>query len=121
MEKHFAELALRQLVGSFLGNDHATNGALFDTLVVNSPAIIFDYEVDVVAEMIGAQRDPADFRLTGERAPIGEFDTVRNGIPDQMHERIGDLLNDVVVELGFAAEKVEFDKLAGGLRGVANV
>src|SRR5262245_15257016 len=37
-----------------------------------------------------------------------------------MHERIGNLLNDVVVELGFAAEKIKFHQLACGLGGVAN-
>src|SRR5215831_32101 len=120
MEKHFAQLAFRQLIGGFLSNDTAINCALFDAFVVNSPAIIFDFDVDVIAAMIGAQCDSADFRFAGERAPIGEFDSVRNGVADEMYERIGNLLNDVVVKLGFAAEKIEFDKLAGRLCGVAN-
>ena len=45
---------------------------------------------------------------------------MRNGIANQVDERIGNLLNDVVVELGFAAGEVEFDLFSGGVRSVAN-
>ena len=45
---------------------------------------------------------------------------MRDGIANEVHERIGNLLNDVVVELGLVADEIEIDLFAGRNGGVAN-
>ena len=98
----------------------AIHGALFHAFVIDAAAVVLDFDVNMISTVIGAQRDAADVRLANPAAFFRKFDAVSDGIPDQVHQRIGNLLNDVVVELGFAAGEIEFDLLAGGFRGVAN-
>src|SRR5215831_17192140 len=74
----------------------------------------------MVAAVIRAQGDAAGLRFSSQQTAGGQFDAVRHGIADQMDQRVRNLLNDVVVEFGFASEKLKFDQLAGGLGGVAN-
>jgi len=57
----------------------------------------------VIAAVIGAQGNFAGFRFSGGAALGRVFDAVRDGIADEMDEWVGDLLNDVVVQLGFTA------------------
>ena len=74
----------------------------------------------MITAVIGTESDTADFGFVSFAAAFRQFDSVSNGIPDQVDEGIRNLLNDVVVQFGFAARKVEFDLLAGGFRGVTN-
>ena len=92
---------------------------MFHAIVVDATAVVFDFDVDVIAAVISAEGDFAWFGFAGA-ARRRELDAVGDGVADQVHERIGNLLDDVVVELGFVADEVEFDLLAGGLGGVAN-
>src|SRR4030095_1488522 len=96
------------------------HGSLLDAFVVDTAAVVFDFDVDVIAAMVSAESDATGFWLAAERAAIGKFDAMGDGIAVEADERVGNLLNDVVVELGFTAGEVEFDKLAGGVGGVAN-
>ena len=57
MEKHFPKIAFREPVGGFRGNKPAFDGALLHAIVVDSPAVIFHFDVDVVAAVVGAQHD----------------------------------------------------------------
>ena len=83
--------------------------------VVDAAAVVLDFNVDVVAAMIGAQARLCRVSdLPAARRVFGVLDAVRDGIANQVHQRIGNLLNDVVVELGFAAGEVEIDLFAGG-------
>jgi len=120
MEKHFAKIALGEASGGFRRNETALGGALFYALVVDAAAVVFDFHVDVVATVIGAERNFADFGFAGRGAIGGVFNAVGDGIADEMDERIGNLLNDVVVEFGLAAGEIEMDLFTGGLRGVAD-
>ena len=70
--------------------------------------------------MIGAQGNFAGFGFSGGAALGRVFDAVRDGIAHEMDERVGDLLNDVVVQLGFTAGEVELDLLAGGSGCIAD-
>src|SRR5262249_16655266 len=91
-----------------------------DAVVVDAAAVVLDFDIDVVAAMVRAKRNAAGFGFAGERAAVRRLDAVRDGIAHEVDERIGNLLNDVVVEFGFAAEEFEFDELAGGLSSVTH-
>ena len=45
---------------------------------------------------------------------------MRHGVANQMNQRVGNMLNDVVVEFGFGAFKQKFHGLPGGFGGIAN-
>ena len=114
-EKHFAEFAF----GEPVGGDRATRArrsmAAADAIVIDAAAVVFDFDVDVVAAMIGADETRAVFGFASVAARVGVFDAVRDGIADEVNERIGNLLDDVVVEFGLLADEIEIDELAGGL------
>src|SRR5260370_21204950 len=48
------------------------------------------------------------------------LDAVGDGVANEMYKRIGNLLNDVVVELGFVSGEVQLDELAGRSGGLAH-
>src|SRR5258707_475399 len=119
MKEHFAEIAIGEAVGGFGRDEAALDGAVLHAFVIDAPTVIFDFDVNVIATMIGAQRNFSGFRFSGGAALGSIFDAVRDGIANKMDKRVGDLLNDVVVQLGFTAGEIEIDLLAGGSGGVA--
>src|SRR6267154_6694908 len=119
MEEHLAEIAVGKPVGRFGRDEAALDGAVLYAFVIDAAAVVFDFDVNVIAAMVGAQGNFAGFRFSGGAALGGIFDAVRDGIANKMDKRVGDLLNDVVVQLGFTAGEIEFDLLAGGSGGVA--
>ena len=74
-----------------------------DFFVVDAAAVVFYFDEDVIAAMIGADGQAAFFGFAVARASFRLFDSVRYGIADQVNQRIGNLLNNIVVELGFRA------------------
>src|SRR5712672_1025322 len=120
MEEHLAEIAVGKPVGRFGRDEAALDGAVLYAFVIDAATVVFDFDVNVIAAVIGAQGNFAGFGFSGSAAVGRVFDAVRDGIANQMDKRVGDLLNDVVVQLGFAAGEVEFDLLAGGSGGVAD-
>src|SRR5215472_6531459 len=111
VEKLFAQVAFGEAIRGFVRNEAAIDGTLLDTGIVNAAAVVFDFDVDVVAAVVGAEGDLALLGFARGGADLREFDAVRDGIADEMNERIGDLLDDVVVE---------FDELLRGFGGIAN-
>src|SRR5439155_19154830 len=101
-------------------HDASIRGSLLDAFVVNASAVVFDFDVDMVAAMISAQGDATGLGLAREGAALRKFDAMRDGVANEMDERVGNLLNDVVVEFGLAAEEVEFHEFGGGAGGGAN-
>src|SRR6266850_1496266 len=118
VEKHFAKVALRQPVRGFGRYEAALDRALLHTLVINSPPVVFHFNIDVIAPMVSAQRDVSRCRLACGRTVVAVLDTVRYGISHQVHQRVGNLLNDVVVEFCFAAREVQLYLLAGRFRRI---
>ena len=55
--------------------------------------------------MVGAHRKIAVISLPGAIAIFCAFKPVSNGIANQMNQRIGDLLDDAVVEFRFGASQ----------------
>src|SRR5260370_39733715 len=119
MEEHSTEVAIGEAVRG-LGRDQAAlDSALLHAIVIDAAAVVFDFDVNVIPAMISAEGNFAGFGLSGGAAGVGVLDSMRDGIAHQVYERIGDLLDDVVVQLGFAAGEVEFDLLGGGSGSVA--
>jgi hypothetical protein len=92
---------------------------LLHSFVVDSATVVFNLDINVVAAVIRAQADFPHLSFSGRKAIVGMLDTMRHGISHQVNKRVGNLLNDVVVELGLAAGKVEFHFLLRGLGGIA--
>src|SRR5215472_810967 len=120
MEQHLAHVAFCETVGGFDGNQAALDGALLHTLIIDPAPVIFDFKVDVVATVIGAQRDFSRRGLARCNAVAAELDSMRHGIAHQMDERIGNLLNNVVIEFGLASGEFQLDFLIRGLCRIAH-
>ena len=120
MEQHFPKFSFGKPAGCFVRDKATIDCALSYAVVVDTAAVVLHFDVDVITAVIGTESDTADFGFVSFAAAFRQFDSVSNGIPDQVDEGIRNLLNDVVVQFGFAAGKVEFHLLAGGFRGVTN-
>src|SRR5271155_198010 len=107
MEKHFAEVALGETIRGFRRNKPALKGAQFHAFVVNTAAVVFHFDVNVIAAVVGTKRNLPHFRLASSDAIFGPLDSMGNGIADEVYEGIGNLLNDIVVEFRLASRKVE--------------
>src|SRR5260370_35361593 len=67
--------------------------------------------------MVGAERNFAGFGLSGGAADVGGLEAVGDRVAHEVHKRVGNLLNDAVVQFGFAAGEIELDLLPGGSGG----
>src|SRR5260370_33587140 len=120
MKEHRPKVALREPVRGFFGNKPALDGSLLYALVIDSAAVVFDFNVNVVAAMIGAQHYVSGRRFAAGRAVGALLDAVRHRIADQMYKRIGNLLNDIVVELRFAPGKIQLNVRAGRMARITD-
>src|SRR3954467_15378834 len=101
---------------SFIGGHYAgINGSLANAFVINAAAIVFHFDVDVIATMIRTDRDLPLVRLARIVPIVSTLDSMRYGIAHQVQEWISDLLDYVVVEFCLGACKREFDLFIGSL------
>src|SRR3984885_2581019 len=119
-EKKFAQFAL----GEFGGCD-GRHGAHFDNaaagaIVINAAAIVFDFDENVIAAVISADADEAFFGFAGALARAAIFHAVRDRIAHEVNQRIGNVLNNIVVEFGVRAFEGKVNELAGGVGGIAH-
>ena len=63
MEKHFAQIAFGKTIGGFRGYQAAFDRALPHALVIDAAPVVLHFDVNVIAAVISAQADFADFRL----------------------------------------------------------
>ena len=70
--------------------------------------------------MIGANGQAAFVRFAVARANFRLLDSMCHCVAHQVNQRIGNLLNNIVVELGFRAIQNQRDALARGLRRIAH-
>src|SRR6266446_951941 len=120
VKEHLAEIAVGQAVRGLRRDEAALDGAQLHAIVIDAAAVVFDFNVNVIATMVRAEGNFAGFGLSGGAADVGVFDSVSNGVAHQVHEGIGNLLDDAVVQLGFTAGEIEFDLFGGGGCGVAD-
>src|SRR5579862_4160429 len=96
------------------------NGGFSDAFVIDSPAIILHFDINVIAAMIRAYGDVAMIGLPGMVPFLGALQSVSNGVADEMNEGIGNLLDDAVVELRFGSREIQLHLLACGAGGIAH-
>src|SRR5208282_2677717 len=107
VEQDIAQVAFGQFVCHFLRNQANLDGVLAHALVINAAAVVFDFDEDVVAAVVGAQDHPPALRFSGG-LPFGRvFNPVRHGVADQVHQRVVNQLDDVVVQFCRFAFQIE--------------
>ena len=72
---------------------------LLDPRHVDAGAVVADFDVDLPALVIGAQRQPSLARLAGVARAPRRFDAVVARVADQVHQRILDGFDDGPVQL----------------------
>ncbi len=76
-------------------------------LGVDAGAVVLHLDADVVAFLLRRQPYPAHARLALRFAQVGHFHAVVDGVADQVHQRIGQRLDQVAVELGLGADQLQ--------------
>src|ERR1700692_1072736 len=103
MEKHFTQIAFGKAISGFWGDQAALNGAVPHAVIVDAAPIVLHFDVDMISTVIGAQADFSKLRLPSGDTILAGFDSVCDGVAYKVNQRIGNLLNDAVVQLGFTA------------------
>ncbi len=120
-EEHEVEQFLRRERACLFGvHQLEFGGGRANLLVIDAAAVVLHLDKNVIAAVIGANRDIAAVRFAGIVTLVRPLDAVRHGIAHQVQQRIGNLLDDVVVQLGLGARQHQFHPLAGRLGGVAH-
>ena len=91
-----------------------------DRRAVDAAAVVAHPERDAVAVPGRREQDAPLGRLARGDAGLGGLDPVVGGVPDQVQERIADLVQDRAVELDLLAFDVEPDPLAEVPRQIAH-
>ena len=86
-----------------------------DAVRVQAAAVIAHFDGDVAALVIRVEVHGAVRRLAGGHAHVGHFDAVVDAVAHQVHQRIADLLQHRLVELGLLAGHLQVDLLAEAL------
>ena len=102
--------------GILLADPSVLDGHAADVLGIDAPPVVGDVEHDGVALLIGIERHAADGVLAHGPPLIRRLDAVIEGVADDVHERIGQLLDHHLVELRVLAAQHELD-LLGQLAG----
>ena len=87
--------------------------------VIDTAAVVFYFDIYVIAAMVGTNSHIAMIGLARLVALFGALDSVRNRVANQVQQRIGDLLNNVVVEFGVVTFQLQVDQLVRSLRRIA--
>ena len=81
-------------------------------LQIDPAPVVFQRDQDAVALLLGRENQLAGGRLAAALAIGRRLDAVIDGVANQVNQRLGDLLDDFLVELGLAAANRELDFLA---------
>jgi hypothetical protein len=87
------------------------NGLFLDRFHVNSMTIIGDFNDNHVTFIARLEKDGTFLGFAECKAFFGSFDTVIKRIADAMHDRIEQILDNGLVELGFLSLNYELDAL----------
>ena len=89
-------------------------------VAIEAAAVVFDRDHHIAGLMGGFDADRAVARFTGSLAYLGCFDAVVDAVAHEMRERIGELFDHFLVELGLAAARNQVHLFAEPLRQVAH-
>ena len=107
LKEQFLQLGLgqvRRFRGAGQSEMYGSGTHLFP---VDTAAIVFDFDVNMVAVMIGTYRHLAVVGLAPVVSFLFPFDAMGNGISHQVQQRVGDLLKDVAVQFGFRSRQFQ--------------
>ena len=106
-------------------------GAVFDQALgaglgedlggIQPAAVIGDFDYDLAGLVIRGQGNAGLGSFAGRFPNVRRFDAVVHGVPDHVHERIGQSLGDGLIELGIFSAGNELHLLAGLSREVADL
>ena len=118
LEDEAEDLAVGQRAAGF---DQAALDCLGQDLVaLQAAAVVADLDDDAAGVVVGVQRDRALRGLAARDAHVRGLDAVVDRVAHQVRQRIGDLLDDRLVELGVLAVDDELDVLAELARHVVH-
>ena len=91
-----------------------------DAVALQAAAVVAHFHDDAAALVIRLERDDAGRRLARRDARLRHLDAVIHAVAHQVHERIADLLQHRLVELGLVADHLQLDLLAEPLAEIAH-
>ena len=91
-----------------------------DCVAVQPAAVVGDLDADVVPVLVGAQADRPRLRLARRAAVRRRLQAVVHRVAHQVHQRLADAVDHLLVDLRLLAEHLQHDGLAAGLRQVAH-
>ena len=87
---------------------------------IDAAAVIAHFDDDLGALMIGVEIDRAARGLAGGDAFFGVLDAVVDGVANEVHQRLGERVENALVEISVLAGEFESHVLAALLGDVAN-
>src|SRR5208337_2236801 len=104
-----------------VGFDEAVaNGVLANEIEVHAAAIVANFDNDLSALMVSLERDGAARGFAGAEAHVGGFDTMINGVADQVGERLGERVKNPFVQVGVFAGNFQGDVFAAEFGDIAD-
>ena len=91
-----------------------------DALLVEPAAVVGDLEDDVVPLLLGPQAQRAPGGLAPLGPHVGGLDPVVDGVAEQVHHRLQDLVGHAAVDLGGLARDLQLDRGAQVPRRLAH-
>ncbi|MNF33930.1 hypothetical protein D3C84_147610 [compost metagenome] len=119
-EDQVVALELVEPVGRVLVQQALFHGLGAQHVGVHALAVIGDRQEDMIAFLLGRQHHLAAARLAGGLAFLGGFDAMVDGVAHQVHQRIGQRLDQVLVEVGFFADQLQIDLFLQAARQIAD-
>ena len=87
---------------------------------IDAAAVVSDDEADLVARLARCKFEHTDFALATFQACNWRFDTVIDGVTDDVGQRIADHLDHLAIEFDLASLEIDHDLLAELVRQVAH-
>src|SRR5450755_1390473 len=109
-----------QPVRLFRGKEALLGSPGLDFLYVNARPVVGDFNDNLIALMIRSEMDGSARRLSASHPLLGALDAMTDGIADQMGHRLGDYVEQTLVQIGFLALHHQSHVLAALLGHVAH-
>ena len=114
-EDEVDRLRIGELLGGGRAQESPADGLRAQKLRVDPAAVVLDLEDDRVPLVAGPKNGRAGRFLAPADPLLPRLDSVRDGVADEVHEGVGDHLEDRLVDLRFAAGDDDGDGLPSGL------
>ncbi len=120
MEQHFSQFSFGQSARGFRETRPDSIALCLNPLVVDAAAVVFHFNVNVVATVIGAHRKILPCSGLPARTIFRAFNSVRHGIAHQVNQGVRNLLDDIVIEFRLASREIQLHLFLGGFGGVSH-